>query len=54
MDDETYERVAAAFDEHGSRRLKIVHDALEGEVSYEVLKIVAAYWEGLEEDDDAS
>jgi len=54
VDDETYERVATAFDEHGSRRLKIVHEALNGEVSYEVLKIVAAYWEELEEGDDAS
>ena len=51
VDDETYERVAAAFDEHGSRRLKIVHEALDGEVSYELLKIVAAYWEGLEEEE---
>ena len=49
IDAATYERVVAAFDEHGSRRLKPVYDALGGEVSYETMRIAAAFWEQAED-----
>jgi len=46
VDDAVVRRVAAALAQNPTDRLKPVFEALDGEVSYEVLRIVAAWTQG--------
>jgi ATP-dependent DNA helicase RecQ len=45
VDADTYARVADAAEQHGTRRLKPIFDALDGQVPYETIRLVARHVE---------
>ncbi|MFQ5412458.1 MAG: HRDC domain-containing protein, partial [Phycisphaerae bacterium] len=43
VDDDTYQKIAAAAREFGGGRLKPIHDLLDGEVPYDEIRLVTAH-----------
>ncbi|MFQ5412547.1 MAG: HRDC domain-containing protein [Phycisphaerae bacterium] len=43
VDDDTYQKVAAAAREFGCKRLKPIHELLDGEVPYDAIRLVTAH-----------